>query len=166
MQFSVRSVVSSRCVIPALATLFFSTAAGAARIEPIDVPFTASGPISFSKGIVSSNCTVELSGRTAKDGANASVDKVTFKGGFKCRQVHPLALPWTLVAQGGGKGKLAGVKVHVSAPLVGGDCTGDIPGSWDNKTSALTANENIKQEGGCIIKKATVTTKPVFKVSE
>lgn len=144
--------------------LFLATQATAARIEPAGSAFTAKGPISFEKSIISADCTIEVAGKVSPDGQSASVDKVAFIGGFKCGQVEATQLPWKLVANDVGTGSMSGISVTVHAPIWGGDCgPSTANGTWNNQSGQLQANK-VAIDGGCVIKTVSIQMPPSFRV--
>lgn len=154
----------TRRLLGALLGLSLMAPAFAARIEPAGLAFTAKGPISFEKSIISADCTIEVGGQVSPDGQFVSVEKVDFLGGFKCGQVTATQLPWKLIAKDIGSGSMSGISVNVAAPLVGGDCgpsTAD--GSWDNASGQLKA-ANVSIDGGCTIKTVSIQMPPSFRV--
>lgn len=157
------SLLFSWLLLPVAYTL--STPLLAARIQPADTPFTASGPISFSKGLLSADCTIAMSGRIAPDGSHARVDSVSFSGNsFKCRRVTATHLPWTLAPLDERSGAMSGIQVTVSAPLVGGECgPSTASGTWDNTLGRLQADK-VTLAGGCVIEKVAIQLTPTFRV--
>ena len=155
---------AARRLMAALFALAVIAPAQAARIEPVGSEFSAKGPISFAKSILSADCTIEVSGKVSPDGAFASVEKVAFLGGFKCSQVTATHLPWTLVAKDEGSGSMSGISVNVGAPLVGGDCgPSTANGTWNNQSGQLKA-AGVQIDGGCTIKTVSIQMPPTFRV--
>lgn len=153
-----------RIVVALLGFSQVAPAFAAARIEPANAEFTAKGPISFAKSIISADCTIQVSGRISADGSYVSVDKVGFDGGLKCGQVEATHLPWKLVAKDETSGAMSGIQVTVHAPLVGGDCgPTTAEGSWNNSTGKLQA-ANVALDGGCTIKTVSIQMPPTFRV--
>lgn len=144
---------------------FLSGPLFAARIQPADIPFSATGPISFSKGLLKADCSITLSGRVAPDGSHARVERVSFGGdSYKCARVTATHLPWTLTPLDERNGAMSGIRVTVSAPLLGGECgPSTASGTWDNTLGRLSAVK-VTLAGGCVIEKVAIQLTPAFRV--
>lgn len=95
-------------------------AAQALEVTPAGA-FSASGELTLGKSLATVHCATTFGGTLQADG-HFVVENVTFSGGFLCRRVQALGLPWQGRADSATQLTIDGMQVEVHTPLLGGRC--------------------------------------------
>lgn len=116
--------------------LVLAAATQAVTVSPAG-PFSATGRLALTKGIVPVSCMTTFTGTVSAEG-RITITSLTFSGSnFICKRITALGLPWSGHADSDTQLTLNGMQVDIRAPLLGGQCGPvNVVATWDGNLSA------------------------------